>query len=404
MTVRKPILKISNMGVKTKLDPLRRFESCIRSKETLYAYKKTLREFLDAVENFTGTFEEKAQQFYDFAIAKPEEAQGLVEDYAIHLKKRTQKPRGDIEYLNPSVVPNKIKSIKKFCKMNKIQIVWEEIHSFYPEYNNIKQTRGFTTEEIKQILDQSTSVQNDFIILTMASSGIRIGAWNYIKWAHISPVYEQNGKFSHNKSEFANPRIVCASMVVYAGTSEEYNTLISIEAFDKLQSVRKQWVKIMQREPTPDDSILISNKTKKPMNSDTIRTRLGRFIHNASLFERSNIDRRHDVPFTHGFRKRYNKIMVDQQNKNDSHGNHIRKERLLGHKSALSNLEDSYYYSNVLEAVPQYLEGMSKLMIGDNYKKDWDSTKQDNNSYEILHKEIEELQAKITRIGKYQKI
>jgi len=412
MTNRKPILRISNIGAKPKLDPIRRFESGIRSKETLYAYKKTLREFLDAVENFTGTFEEKAQQFYDFAIAKPEEAQGLIEDYTIHLKERTQKPKGDIEYLNPSVVPNKIKSIKKFCKMNRIQIVWEEIQSFYPEQNNIKKTRGFTTDEIKQILDQSTSVQIDFIIMTMASSGIRIGAWSNIKWAHINPVYECNGKYYHNPVESTNSTIVCASLVVYAGTSEEYVALISIEAFDKLQSVRKQWVKTMGREPTPEDSILISNKTCKPMFSDTIRTKLGRYVHNASLFERSNTDRRYDVPFTHGFRKRYNKIMSDLQNKNDSHGNHIRKERLLGHKSALSELEASYYYSDVLEAVPQYLEGMPNLMISDEYRiriKLQDEQKEKTRlEQEILEKNsaldaIRELKIKIDRMQRYQK-
>ena len=109
----------------------------------------------------------------------------------------------------------------------------------------------------------------------------------------------------------------------------------SIEAFDKLQSVRKHWVKTMEKEPTPEDPVLVSNKTRMQMDSDTIRVRLGRYINNASLFHSSKTDRRHDVPFTHGFRKRYNKIMSDLQNKNDSHGNHIRKERLLGHKSAL---------------------------------------------------------------------
>lgn len=412
MTVRKPILRISNVGSKPKLDPLRRFESGIRSKQTLYAYKKTLREFLDAVVNFTGTFEEKAQQFYDFATSKPEEAQGLIEDYVMHLKERTQRPRDDSQYLNPSVVPNKIKSIKKFCKMNRIQIIWEEIQSFYPEKNNIKKTRGFTTEEIKQILDQSTSVQIDFIILTMASSGIRIGAWDNIKWADINPVYESNGKYSHNASELVNPSIVCASLVVYAGTAEEYITLISIEAFDKLQSVRKHWVKTMEREPTPEDPVLVSNKTRRQMDSDTIRVRLGRYIKNASLFHSSKTDRRHDVPFTHGFRKRYNKIMSDLQNKNDSHGNHIRKERLLGHKSALSELEGSYYYSNVLEAVPQYLEGMPNLMISDEYRAKirlQDEQKEKTRlEQEIQQKNqaldaIRELKLKVDRIQRYQK-
>mgnify|MGYP006275839401 CR=1 FL=1 len=411
MATRKPILKISNVGTKAKLDPIKRFEASIRSAETLKGYRKTFREFLEAVENFQGSYEEKARQFHDFAISKPDDAQNLIEDYVIHLKERTQKPRGSPEYLNPSVVPNKIKSIKKFCKMNRIQIVWEDIEAYYPEKNNVKQTRGFTTDEIKQILEMSNSVQTDFIITTMASSGIRIGAWNNIKWLHINPIYEENGRYSHNSKEFTDSKIVCASLVVYAGTSEEYHTLISIEAYEKLQTLKKQWIKIMKREPSPEDGVLVSKKGK-PISSNGIRVRLGRLIQNTGILSRTENDRRHDVPFTHGFRKRYNKIMSDLQNKSDSHGNHIRKERLMGHKSALSQLEGSYYYSDILESVPQYLEGMPKLMISDVYRtkielqaKQQEQTRLEREIQEknLALDAIKELELKVDRIQRYQK-
>jgi hypothetical protein len=44
----------------------------------------------------------------------------------------------------------------------------------------------------------------------MVSSGIRIGAWDYLRWKHISPI-------SNNKGE-----IIAAKLLVYAGDSEEY--------------------------------------------------------------------------------------------------------------------------------------------------------------------------------------
>ena len=157
--------------------------------------------------------------------------------------------------------------------------------SYYPEKNNVKQTRGFTTDEIKQILELSNSVQTDFIITTMASSGIRIGAWNNIKWLHINPIYEENGRYSHNSKEFTDSKIVCASLVVYAGTSEEYHTLISIEAYEKLQTLKKQWIKIMKREPSPEDAVLVSKKGK-PISSNGIRVRLGRIIQGTGIFTR----------------------------------------------------------------------------------------------------------------------
>ena len=49
----------------------------------------------------------------------------------------------------------------------------------------------------------------------MTSSGIRLGAWDYLKWGDIRPI-EKEGK-----------GIVAAKMIVYAGEDEEYYTFIS---------------------------------------------------------------------------------------------------------------------------------------------------------------------------------
>ena len=44
------------------------------------------------------------------------------------------------------------------------------------------------------------------LVYTMASSGIRIGAWNYLQWGHIRPVKKDD-------------EIVAAKLIVYAGVS-----------------------------------------------------------------------------------------------------------------------------------------------------------------------------------------
>jgi hypothetical protein len=51
----------------------------------------------------------------------------------------------------------------------------------------------------------------------MASSGIRVGAWDYLQWGHIRP-FERDGE------------AITAKMIVYAGEDEEYFTFISPEA------------------------------------------------------------------------------------------------------------------------------------------------------------------------------
>jgi hypothetical protein len=62
-------------------------------------------------------------------------------------------------------------------------------------------------------------------VYTMASSGIRVGAWDYLRRGHIRPI-KRGGE------------VIAAKMIVYAGGDEEYFTFISPEAWQALQ----QWI------------------------------------------------------------------------------------------------------------------------------------------------------------------
>jgi hypothetical protein len=63
--------------------------------------------------------------------------------------------------------------------------------------------RAPTIEEINKILDyQDRRIKA--IICTMASSGIRVGAWDFLKWKHIIPI-QKNGQ------------VIAAKLIVYAG-------------------------------------------------------------------------------------------------------------------------------------------------------------------------------------------
>ncbi|MDH3385815.1 MAG: hypothetical protein OEL77_07370, partial [Nitrosopumilus sp.] len=219
----KPVLSLANLESKTSEDPLQVFYSGIKSVETKTAYKKTFSEFLNSIKDFEGTFEEKAKQFIDFARKEPEKLKQLLKNYAIHLKQRSEKPISSSEYLSPSTIPNKFKGIKKFLKMNEIPMEWTNIEAIFPEITNLHPTRGYTTEEIKQILDYSSDVSSDFIILAESSSGMRVGGWESQTWGNINPIYEITiGQYTHDKSKSKNGRIVCASMIVYNETSSKY--------------------------------------------------------------------------------------------------------------------------------------------------------------------------------------
>ena len=56
----------------------------------------------------------------------------------------------------------------------------------------------------------------------MSSSGIRLGAWDYLHWKDIDPI-KRDGK------------IVAAKIIVYAGDNEQYVSFVTPEAYFQLE-------------------------------------------------------------------------------------------------------------------------------------------------------------------------
>jgi len=411
----RPRLSLAEVHIQHREDSLKLFYSGIKSEETKSAYKKTFREFLFSIEEFQGTFEDRAVQFVEFAKEDSEKLKQLLKNYAMLLKQRTEKPRLSEEYLNPSTLPNKFKGIKKFLKMNEIAIEWGNIEAIFPEITNVQQTRGYTTEELRQILDYSTDVTTDFIILAESSSGIRIGGWEDQVWGNIHQIYEiKLGEYSHDKAKAGtDARIICASMVVYNETSSKYLGLISIEAWDKLQAVKKQWIRKKGREPKPEDPIILTRYTdNRPFSKNGIRNKINKVIERSGIQKSLKKGRNYEVPATHGMRKRWNKIMSELKINKDSQANLIRKERLFGHKTGVTKLDNSYFFSEIEEAVQQYLRAMPELMISEEYRarQDLQEVQEENQKLQRTIEEkdqalvmLEELNAKVERLEKYDK-
>jgi hypothetical protein len=106
------------------------------------------------------------------------------------------------------------------------------------------------------------------LVYITASSGIRIGAWEYLQWQHVIPI--TNGEYLNwirqqqelnynNKNDIHShlqqqqqqqddnnddddhehpERIIAAKLIVYAGEPEEYFTFITPEAYHAL----KEWM------------------------------------------------------------------------------------------------------------------------------------------------------------------
>lgn len=106
--------------------------------------------------------------------------------------------------------------------MADVPIQWEKITRGLPRGRKYADGRIPALNEIKKLVEYPDR-RIKAIVYTMASSGIRIEAWDYLQWGHIQPI-ERNGD------------LVAAKMIVYAGEEEEeYDTFITSEAWLELK-------------------------------------------------------------------------------------------------------------------------------------------------------------------------
>src|SRR5207253_8325691 len=133
--------------------------------------------------------------------------------------------------------------------------------------------RGYSRVEIRKMLEYSTDIVTDFIILAMSSGGFRLGSWSGLTWDCVFPVYDVNGEYKMElkASDIPIAKVVCGGITIYKGTPEKYTALISIEAWNKLQEYKNSWVNKMKREPTGFDPLLLEIYSEpKPMTDIAI--------------------------------------------------------------------------------------------------------------------------------------
>jgi hypothetical protein len=251
-----------------------------------------------------------------------------------------------------ATVRNYLKSIKLFCEMADIPVTWKKITRGLPRGKNYADDRIPTIEEIQKLLEYPDR-RIKAIVYTMTSSGIRLCAWNYLKWGHIRPI---------EKGE----EIVAAKIIVYSQEDEEYFTFISKEAHYSL----KEWMKYREdaRELIDENSWLMRDlwdtrvaqgrgfvtKPKK-LASSGIKRLIERTIWAQGLRKKlENGKKRHPFQAIHSFRKWF-KTRCEIAGMKP-----INIEKLLSHSIGISN---SYYRPTDTELLEDYLKVSDLLMI-----------------------------------------
>src|SRR6478735_746472 len=193
---------------------------CAKVARTRQKYQKRLEKFFDFLEMEGATVEDKSKSFLNRIHIEEENTDNnnsqwvfnsVLKFMQFHLDRVNRKE------ITSATVRNYVKSIKLFCEMADIPIAWKKITRGLPRGKNYADDRIPTIEEIRKLVEYPDR-RIKAIIYTMISSGIRLGAWDYLRWGNIKPI-EKEGT-----------GIVAAKMIVYEGEDEEYFTFISKEA------------------------------------------------------------------------------------------------------------------------------------------------------------------------------
>ncbi|MCS4538538.1 MAG: site-specific integrase [Thaumarchaeota archaeon] len=299
-----------------------------QAEATKDSYMKKLRQFLEYIQM-------QADEFVTLAKKKPKDAERLIMDY-VEARKR--------EGVSGSTIRNARDAIRHLFIWNDVEgINFNKINESIPHARKVGRDRAPTKEEIRLILDNA-DLRMKCIILILASSGVRLGAFNYLSW----------GDFR----EVAYGEYKLARMTVYRGENEEYMTFVTPECWSALQEYKtlreKAGERITGQSPVIRDVLDVdaikrgdieSLGPARNVSSRTIGNLLGRLLWKIGL--RTKKRKMHEWKQVHGFRKFFNtqvesvdgKAFADAlRGEKGSYDKFSEKELLEAYAKAIPNL------------------------------------------------------------------
>lgn len=326
------------------------FVYAIRTQITRDYYLRRLRTFFDFIKILPdANIERRCNLFATIAIKDHDWAFGKIIGFL-----QFQKERVEREEITAATLYNFVKALKLFCEMSDIPISWKKITRGLPKVRRFADDRAPTIEEIRKMTEYPDR-RMKAIVCTMASSGIRLGAWEYLRWTDIEPINKDG-------------RTVAAKVTVYAGDEEEYFTFITPEAFYELEkwiNYRKEAGEVIDKNTWVMRQLwntregyyhgIVTEPIK--LKSSGIKRLIERNLWTQGLRKKSDIKRnRYEFQTDHGFRKFF-KTRCEIAGMRS-----INIEKLMGHSIGIS---DSYYRATESELLEDYLKAVDLLTINE---------------------------------------
>ena len=203
--------------------PLSLFLSLLGSPESKRQYPQRLQVFFNFL-GLEGDIKDQSTSFIkQYKKQDGEELERQLIMFAAHQKDRVVKKE-----ISPSTVPNYFKAIKLFCEANRMgrNVGWKVVSKAIPRGFSAADDRAPTLEEIQKLLEFPDRRIKP-LVLILVSSGIRIGAFEQLKWKHITPLYRNETN-----------ELIAAKILVYPGDREQYYSFLTPEAYNTV----KDWM------------------------------------------------------------------------------------------------------------------------------------------------------------------
>ena len=348
------------------------YNEYIKSKATQSNYRRVLILFLSDVKlSFDEVVDLGKKDSDAFAV--------LVKEYVLRLKARYAE-----EKLSGSSVLNYTKPIRLMTDVFDIHFNWKKLNRILPYSRKASRDSLPPLDDIRKMYDVGDQ-RIKFILSTMVSGGLRVGAWSYLDVEDITSI-ERYGQ------------VVAGKVVAYRGFREQYFTFISPEAWrnfnDYLDMRRKAGEVITDKSPALGKVQLVSKPHLAPMEPKDMRLTLDGI---RSIFHRAYLkvglrwegrrNERYNYKMLHGFRKFF-KTNCEQVMKP------INVETLLGHSIGIS---DSYYRPTEENLLDDYLKAIPLLSISVEEKLQKEMAKREEleQNMSVLIQRISNLEAKL---------
>jgi hypothetical protein len=330
------------------------FVYAIRSQVTRDYYLRRLRIFFNHINLLPHEImEERCNLFAANGLKDPNWAFSCIVKFFQFQRERVEK-----EEITGATLRNFVKAIKLFCEMSDVPVTWKKISRGLPKIRRYADDRAPTIEEIQKICEYPDR-RIKAIVCTMSSCGIRLGAWDYLRWGHIEPIRREG-------------KIIAAKIVVYAGDDEEYFSFVTREAYSHLE----KWMEYRKEcgENIDDNSWVMRQlwntkqghyhhgtiKDAAKLKSSGVKRLIEDALWTQGIRRKSNLKRnRYEFQTDHGFRKWFKTRCEIAGMKS------INIEKLMGHSIGIS---DSYYRVTDNELGKDYLKAIDYLTISNEHK------------------------------------